>query len=72
MMAEMEKTPHTKVPTLEPEHCRAICEAIGDGLDYAFKRNTSAPPSHVQSLVDRLTELDDGGAPAIDPEIAPD
>jgi hypothetical protein len=52
---------------LEPEHCRAIYEEIGDRLRPALARDTSPVPLPLRKLVDRFAQVD-GNAPSIIPD----
>ena len=47
---------------LEPDHCRAICEEIGERLQHSLARDTSPLPMHLRKMVDRIAELE-GNAP---------
>ncbi|MEA2883391.1 MAG: hypothetical protein QOH32_2647 [Bradyrhizobium sp.] len=57
-----------KTLPLQPgsEHCRAICEEVGERLRILLDRETSALPPRLQLLLDRLAELDHD-APSIVP-----
>jgi hypothetical protein len=48
---------------LEPKHCRAICEEIGERLRHSLARDTSPVPTRLLKLVDQIAELE-GAAPA--------
>ena len=43
---------------IDPVHCRAICDEIGERLRYQFKRDTSDIPSHLRVLLDKLADLE--------------
>ena len=49
---------------LEPKHCRAICEEIGDRLRQDLPR-VSPLPTRLQKLVDRIAELEGNSPPII-------
>ena len=63
---------HGLFPDLEPEHCRAIRNEIGERLRDTVADDTAPLPSRLEGLVKRLTELD-GRAPlnVPDPEDTP-
>jgi hypothetical protein len=50
-------------------HIRAICDEIGDRLRVILRREITELPPTVQSLVDRLAELDYEIAPPIVPSL---
>lgn len=52
---------------IDPTHCRAICDEIGDRLRYILKQETSEVPPRLLELIDKLAELE--GAPSIIPSI---
>jgi hypothetical protein len=53
-------------PALEPKHCRAICEEIGDRLQQDLT-GVSPLPTRLRKLVDRIAELE-GNSPPIIPD----
>jgi hypothetical protein len=53
-------------PALEPKHCRAICEEIGDRLRQDLTA-VSPLPTRLRKLVDRIAELE-GNSPPIIPD----
>ena len=55
------------IEALEPKHCRAICEEIGERLRHSLARDTSPVPTRLRKLVDRIAELE-GAAPPIIPD----
>jgi len=52
---------------LSSEHCRAICDEIGDRLRFALRKDTGEMPQRLRVLIDRLAELDADQAPSIVP-----
>jgi hypothetical protein len=52
---------------IDSEHCRAICDEIGDRLRVILDKEASAIPQRLQMLIDRLAELDREQAPSIVP-----
>jgi hypothetical protein len=50
-------------------HCRAICDEIGERMRAVHGRQMPAPSPYLQSLIDRLSELDQQAAPSIAPSI---
>lgn len=44
---------------LEPEHCRAIADEIGERLHYSLQNQSPAPPS-LSRLLNRLNEVELG------------
>ena len=52
---------------IDHNHCRAICDEIGDRLRDVFKREASEIPARLVRLIDQLAELE--GAPSIVPSI---
>jgi hypothetical protein len=52
---------------IESEHCRAICDEIGERLRSLLGKETSEIPPRLRLLIDRLAELDRGQAPSIVP-----
>jgi hypothetical protein len=43
---------------LEPMHCRAIGEEIGERLRYHLDRDRSPIPLHLRRLLDRFVQMD--------------
>ncbi|WP_342738901.1 hypothetical protein [Bradyrhizobium sp. B117] len=58
--ADMVDRPPTPSPDLDPEHRQAICDEIGDQLRGVLADDAAPLPTGLESLVERLTELDDG------------
>ena len=52
---------------IDSEHCRAICDEIGDRLRFVLDKEASPIPQRLQMLIDRLAELDRSQAPSIVP-----
>jgi hypothetical protein len=52
---------------LDPAHCRAICEEIGERLRAVLKPEASEIPPRLLALMDRLAQLEE--APSIVPSI---
>jgi hypothetical protein len=52
---------------IDPVHCRAICDEIGERLRYALKQEVSDIPPKLLMLIDKLAELE--CAPSIVPSI---
>ena len=50
-------------------HCRAICDEIAERMRAIHDRRLPAAPPYLQSLIDRLPELDHQPAPSIAPSI---
>jgi hypothetical protein len=50
-------------------HCRAICDEIGERMRAIHGRQMPAASPYLQSLIDRLSELDQQAAPSIAPSI---
>jgi hypothetical protein len=53
---------------IDDVHIRAICDEVGDRLRAILRREITELPPHLQSLVDRLTELDQE-TPSIAPSL---
>jgi hypothetical protein len=53
-------------PALEPKHCRAICQEIGDRLRKDLT-GASPLPTRLRKLVDQIAELE-GNSPPIMPD----
>ena len=53
-------------PALEPKHCRAICEEIGDRLRQDLT-SASPLPTRLRKLLDHIAELE-GNSPPIIPD----
>ena len=58
----------TALQPADSEHCRAICDEIGDRLRDILDRDDQAPSPYLLRLVSRLGELDHD-APSIVPSI---
>jgi hypothetical protein len=56
-------------PALEPKHCRAICQEIGDRLRQELT-GASPLPTRLRKLVDQIAEPE-GNSPPIMPEDEP-
>ena len=52
---------------LDHNHCRAICDEIGERLREAMAPKSVKTPPQLQRLIDRLGELDDVPSPGIVP-----
>jgi hypothetical protein len=52
---------------LDSEHCRAICEEVGERLRTHLRTETDEIPLRLRLLIDRLAELDREQAPSIVP-----
>ena len=52
---------------LDPVHCRAICDEIGERLGQVLKPEASELPARLLELLDRLARLEQ--APSIVPDI---
>ena len=50
-------------------HCRAICDEIGERMRAIHGRPLPPASPYLQSLIDRLSELDHQAAPSIAPSI---
>jgi hypothetical protein len=50
---------------LDHNHCRAICDEIGERLREAMALKSVKTPPQLQRLIDRLDELDNVWAPGI-------
>jgi hypothetical protein len=50
---------------LEPKHCRAICEEIGERLRFSLALDTSPVPMRLRRLVDQIAELEGAAPPVI-------
>ena len=55
------------VPLLDSEHCRAICEEVGERLRIMLNRDTSELPPQLRLLLDRFAELESEETPSIVP-----
>jgi hypothetical protein len=51
----------------DSEHCRAICDEIGDRLRVVLDQEAHAIPQRLKMLIDRLAELDHEQEPSIVP-----
>jgi hypothetical protein len=54
---------------LDSTHCRAICDEIGERMRVFLGRDLPAASPRLQSLIDRLSELDHQPAPSIAPSV---
>ena len=54
---------------LDHNHCRAICDEIGERLREVMALKSVNTPPQLQRLIDRLNELDNVWAPGIVPSI---
>ena len=54
-------------PRVDSEHCRAICDEIGERLRILLDEETDEIPQRLRLLIDRLAELDREQAPSIVP-----
>jgi hypothetical protein len=63
-------TTRAQLPSLESDHCRAICDEIGARLALVLQPATSddLPPRLVE-LLDKLALLDHHDAPSISPSL---
>jgi hypothetical protein len=52
---------------IDSEHCRAICEEVGERLRTRLRNEIGETPPRLQLLLDRLAELDGEQAPSIVP-----
>jgi hypothetical protein len=52
---------------IDPIHCRAICDEIGERLRYLLKREISDIPPHLLILLDKFADLE--FAPSIVPSM---
>jgi hypothetical protein len=43
---------------IDPVHCRAICDEIGERLRYLLKREISDIPPHLLILLNKLADLE--------------
>ncbi len=50
-------------------HCRAICDEIGERLQFMLRADATDLPASLQALIDRLAEQDRELAPSIVPDI---
>jgi hypothetical protein len=50
---------------LELDHCRAICEKIGERLQHSLARDTSRIPTRLRKLVNRIADLEGNAPPPI-------
>lgn len=55
---------------INSEHCRAICEEIGDRLRCSLAAKPLELPLHLSSLLDKLFEQEYACAPSIAPTIS--
>ncbi|WP_426527952.1 hypothetical protein [Bradyrhizobium sp. McL0615] len=58
-----------KILHLDHNHCRAICDEIGERLREAMALKSVEMPPQLQRLIDRLDELDNVWSPGIVPSI---
>ncbi|CAN5518287.1 hypothetical protein BH10PSE11_BH10PSE11_27820 [soil metagenome] len=54
---------------LDHIHSEAVCQAIGERLRDALKRESSDMPQRLRALIARLPELDGEQAPSLVPEM---
>ena len=54
---------------IDSSHCRAICDEIGERLQFILAREASPVPARLQQLLDHLAEQDVLLAPPITPAI---
>ncbi len=54
---------------LDPTHCRAICDEIGERLRIMLDRDATALPPRLQVLMLRLAAQDLAGSPAVAADI---
>ena len=54
---------------IDSEHCRAICDEIGERFRGIFGRETSQLPLHLQLLINQLADQGHETAPSIAPSI---
>jgi hypothetical protein len=52
---------------IDSEHCRAICDEIGERLRILLDKEAGEIPQRLRFLMDRLAELDRVPAPSIVP-----
>jgi hypothetical protein len=50
---------------IDPAHCRAICDEIGERLRMILDREATALPPRLQVLMLRLAAQDLAGSPAV-------
>lgn len=50
-------------------HCRAICDEIGERLQFMFRADATVLPPRLQVLMDRLADQDRELAPSIVPDL---
>ena len=62
-MVELRPARAANLPPLEPKHCRAICQEIGDRLRQDLA-GTSPLPTRLRKLVDQIAELEGNSPPA--------
>jgi len=55
----------TSTIQIDPTHCRAICDEIGERLRIMLDRETTALPPRLQVLMLRLAAQDLAGSPAV-------
>lgn len=54
---------------IDSEHCRAICDEIGERLRHQLRGEATEIPPRLRLLIDRLAELDAEQAPSIVPDM---
>jgi hypothetical protein len=54
---------------IDNEHCRAICDEIGDRLRVILRREATEPPPRLLFLLNRLAESEFEPAPSIVPSM---
>jgi hypothetical protein len=63
-------TTRAPLPSLESDHCRAICDEIGARLAFVLQPATSDDlPPRLAELLDKLALLDQHDAPSISPSL---
>ena len=50
-------------------HCRAICDEIGERLQFMLRADAADLPARLQILIDRLAEQDREQVPSIVPDL---
>jgi hypothetical protein len=54
---------------IDHEHCRAICDEIGERLRLIFKPEAAELPERLSRLLQRLAEMEHEPAPSIVPSM---
>lgn len=60
---------HSNQPQIDSLHCRAICDEIGERLQFMLHADATDLPASLQILIDRLAEQDREQAPSIVPDL---